>query len=268
MHNYDELVREPDKHRERFVALWRQIAEHYEGYPRALAFELFNEPNGNLTADKWNQLLAETIAVVRRTNPRREIVVGPVGWNSIKELPSLELPERDRHMIVTVHYYNPFHFTHQGASWAGPDSQQWLGTKWTGTPAERRRGPPRFRRRDHLGGAAPAADLAGRVRAYSKADLESRARWTRFVAAEALKRKMGFAYWEFCSGFGVYDPERHRWIEPLKKRCCRRQNRSRDATGGKLVLARDFALRQGFGEPLGAGVGDAGLADVEGLQSA
>ena len=28
---------------------------------------------------------------------------------------------------------------------------------------------------------------------------------------------MGFAYWEFCSGFGIYDPERHRWIEPLKE---------------------------------------------------
>ena len=63
---------EPDKHRRAFVALWRQIAEHYQGYPRALAFELFNEPNGNLTADKWNQLLAETITVVRRTNPHAE----------------------------------------------------------------------------------------------------------------------------------------------------------------------------------------------------
>ena len=85
MHNYDELVQQPDKHRERFVALWRQIAEHYQGYPRALAFELFNEPNANLTADKWNRLLAETIEVVRRTNPTREIVVGPIGWNGIKD---------------------------------------------------------------------------------------------------------------------------------------------------------------------------------------
>jgi endoglucanase len=216
MHNYDELVREPDKNRERFVALWRQIAEHYEGYPRALAFELFNEPNGNLTADKWNELLAETITVVRRTNPRREIVVGPVGWNGIKELPSLELPEKDRYIIVTVHYYNPFHFTHQGASWAGPDSQQWLGTKWTGTPAEQR-----DVRRDFDAAITWAVQhhrpiWLGEFGAYSKADLDSRVRWTRFVTQEALKRKMGFAYWEFCSGFGIYDPQRHRWIEPLK----------------------------------------------------
>ena len=36
---------------------------------RGFAFELFNEPYGNLTADKWNRLQAETIAVVRRSNP-------------------------------------------------------------------------------------------------------------------------------------------------------------------------------------------------------
>lgn len=23
--------------------------------------------------------------------------------------------------------------------------------------------------------------------------------------------------WEFCSGFGVYDPKRNQWIEPLKE---------------------------------------------------
>jgi len=24
-------------------------------------------------------------------------------------------------------------------------------------------------------------------------------------------------YWEFCSSFGVYDPQRGQWVEPLKK---------------------------------------------------
>jgi endoglucanase len=182
-----------------------------------VAFELLNEPNGKLTAEKWNQLLGKAIDIVRRTNPTRQIVVGPVGWNGINDLGSLELPEKDRNLIVTVHYYNPFHFTHQGASWAGPDSQKWLGTKWTGDKAEQ---------------LAVVRDLdtaiawavkhrrpiyLGEFGAYSKADLESRARWTRFVADEAVRHKMGFGYWEFCAGFGVYDPVKNRWIEPLKE---------------------------------------------------
>lgn len=119
MHNYDEIFVEPDQHRGRFLALWRQIAEHYKDFPASLALELLNEPHAKLTAEKWNRLAAEAIVSVRRSNPTRQIVVGPVGWNSINELPKLELPEGDRHLVVTVHYYNPFQFTHQGTRGSG-----------------------------------------------------------------------------------------------------------------------------------------------------
>ncbi len=217
VHHYDALTNNPDKHRERFLALWRQIAEHYADYPPALALELLNEPMGKLTSDKWNRLAADAIAVVRRSNPTRKIVVGPVGWNSIADLASLRLPEADRNLVVTVHYYSPFQFTHQGASWAGPESRKWLGTKWTGTKQEQE-----AIIRDLDTAIAWAVQhrrplYLGEFGAYEKADLESCARWTRFVADEAVKRKMGFGYWEFCSGFGVYDPKRQEWIEPLKK---------------------------------------------------
>ena len=57
----------------------------------------------------------------------------------------------------------------------------------------------------------------GEFGAYSKSDLESRVRWTRFVADEAVKRKMSFAYWEFCAGFGIYDSRKSTWLEPLKE---------------------------------------------------
>jgi endoglucanase len=28
---------------------------------------------------------------------------------------------------------------------------------------------------------------------------------------------MSFAYWEFCSGFGAYDPAQKQWVEPLRE---------------------------------------------------
>src|SRR5487761_1175009 len=86
VHHYDEIMKEPDAHRERFLGLWRQISEHYQDRPPELAFELLNEPIEKLTAEKWNRLLAEVLALIRRTNATREIVVGPVGANSIKDL--------------------------------------------------------------------------------------------------------------------------------------------------------------------------------------
>ncbi len=217
IHHYDEIVQQPDQHRERFLALWKQIAEHYRGYPDTLAFELLNEPHSQLTADRWNAMLADAIAVIRKTNPKRRIVVGPVGWNNLGELAGLTLPEKDRNLVVTFHYYSPFQFTHQGASWVGDESEKWLGTKWTGTPAERNAVTRDLDTALRWAVENKRPIYMGEFGAFSRADLESRARWTKFVADEALKRRIGFAYWEFCAGFGVYDPERRAWVEPLKQ---------------------------------------------------
>jgi endoglucanase len=216
MHYYEELMQQPKDHRERFVAIWRQIAEHYRDYPAEVAFELLNEPMKNLSAGVWNDLLAETLAAVRVTNPTRNVVVGPVAWNSIKELASLELPENDRHLIATVHYYEPFHFTHQGAEWAGSESRGWLGTKWLGTEAEHRAIERDFDTAITWAVQHHRPLYLGEFGVYDRADLASRSRWTGFVAEQAVERKMGFGYWEFCAGFGAYDRERQAWIEPLK----------------------------------------------------
>ncbi len=222
MHHYEEIFTRPDEHRERFLAIWAQIAEQFKDYPSALSFELLNEPHDKLTAAKWNSLLAEAITVIRRTNPTRKIVVGPAGWNAVSELRTLRLPEDDRNLVVTFHYYSPFQFTHQGASWAGRQSQQWLGTKWTGTAMEKA-----AVRRDLDTAIRWAVEhrrpiYLGEFGAYSRADMESRARWTQFVADEAIRRRIGFAYWEFCAGFGLYDADKKQWREPLKKALLRR----------------------------------------------
>jgi aryl-phospho-beta-D-glucosidase BglC (GH1 family) len=217
MHHYEEIFQDPDNQAERFPALWRQIAGHYRDFSAELAFELLNEPHDKLTAEKWNRILSQAVRVIRPTNPKREIVIGPVGWNSIAELPTLKLPEDDRHLIVTVHYYNPFHFTHQGATWAGADAKNWLGTKWTGTKTEQRAVVMDLDKAIAWAVEHRRPIYLGEFGAYERADMESRARWTKFVADEALKRKMGFAYWEFCSGFGVFDPRKNQWIDPLKR---------------------------------------------------
>jgi endoglucanase len=56
----------------------------------------------------------------------------------------------------------------------------------------------------------------GEFGAYQEADLESRARWTRFVSREASRLGFSWAYWEFCSGFGAYDPRKDVWRDALK----------------------------------------------------
>jgi endoglucanase len=65
IHNYDGIMQNPAQHKERFLALWQQIAAHYQKYPDELFFEILNEPNTNLTTELWNQYLKEAIQVVR-----------------------------------------------------------------------------------------------------------------------------------------------------------------------------------------------------------
>ncbi|HEX4141716.1 MAG TPA: cellulase family glycosylhydrolase, partial [Candidatus Methylacidiphilales bacterium] len=81
-HNDDALMKNPDTEGYRFLAIWEQIAVHFKDAPPTILFELLNEPNGKLDAPKWNDWLNRTLTVVRKTNPTRTVVVGPVHWNS------------------------------------------------------------------------------------------------------------------------------------------------------------------------------------------
>lgn len=214
MHHYDEIMQEPDAHRERFLAIWRQLATHYQEQPDNVIFELLNEPNSNLLAAQWNELLADGIAVVRESNPTRILIVGPAGWNNVNQLATLEVPEDDRQLIVTFHQYEPFRFTHQGAEWVD-GSTPWLGTTWEGTEQEKRQITDILDKAAAWGKTHNRPIFMGEFGAYSKADMDSRARWTAFLVSEAEAREFSWAYWEFGSGFGAYDRTRAAWNEPL-----------------------------------------------------
>jgi aryl-phospho-beta-D-glucosidase BglC (GH1 family) len=216
VHHYDELLINLEQHRPRLLALWEQIAARYQDRSPNLAFEIYNEPHLPLTAEQWNPLAAEILAVIRRTNPTRTIVVGPVSWNAISALPSLVLPERDRNIVVTYHYYDPYVFTHQGASFATAEARQTHNRPWQGTKLEQWAVRRSFDAALEWSVQHERPLFMGEFGVYEKADMESRVRWTRFLAEEAAKRKIGYAYWEFCSGFGAFDKQQNRWKEPLK----------------------------------------------------
>jgi endoglucanase len=216
VHHYDEMAVSPADHEQRFLALWQQIAEHYKDYPAALFFEPFNEPNSAMTAPVWNKFLSEALVVVRQSNPERMVVIGGVSWNAYDQLQYLELPAGDGHIIATYHYYNPFQFTHQGAEWV-EGSGPWLGTTWEATEAQKAELSSQF---DVVAAWAKKQGVPvymGEFGAYSTAEMPSRARWTAFAAREAEARGFAWAYWEFCAGFGIYDPLANTWRVPLLK---------------------------------------------------
>jgi endoglucanase len=215
-HHYEEIMWDPASHKDGFIGIWKQVAEHYKDYPSNVLFELLNEPNDQLNAVLWNEYLRDALAVVRESNPTRDVVIGPVNWNAYDWISTLNVPN-DAHFIVTFHYYLPFEFTHQGADWVGEESNKWLGTTWDGTDENKGEITRNFDSVAEWAKQKNIRILLGEFGAYSKADMDSRARWTGFVAREAERHGFAWAYWEFGSGFGAYDPDAKVWRQELLK---------------------------------------------------
>ncbi len=204
MHHQDLLMKDPAAQKERFIAQWRQIAEFFKSAPDSVVFEVLNEPHENLTPELWNDYFPSALNVVRATNPRRCVLIGTANWGGVGSVGKLRIPVDDQ-LILTIHYYNPFHFTHQGASWV-QGSDAWLGTKWLDTQGERKTVENDFAEVIRVAQEKKIPVHIGEFGAYSKADMDSRIRWTRFLARWFEQQGFSWAYWEFNAGFGIYDP--------------------------------------------------------------
>jgi endoglucanase len=189
-------------HRTRMVIMWQQIANRFKNHSDKLLFELYNEPHSKLNGEPWNILAARALGQVRQSNPTRVVVIGPTTWNSASDLVKLKVPN-DANIIVTIHNYEPFNFTHQGAEWIVP--QKPIGvTCCDANQISAITGPLQTAASWSTQFKYPV--FLGEFGAYNKAGDTSRINFNRIMRDEAEKRSMSWAYWEFASGFGVYDP--------------------------------------------------------------
>jgi endoglucanase len=211
IHHYEEMMRRPAAQQERLLALWQQIAERYQDYPDTLIFETLNEPNGMLNTRIWSEVQLDVLDVIRQSNPDRRVVIGAGEWNSLWEVSKLDIPENRENLIFTFHNYQPFEFTHQGAEWVD-GSNAWLGREWP-IDSDERGMETDFRLAGGLQERLGVPFLMGEFGAYSKADLESRVRFTRAMVEQAEANGIGWCYWEFAAGFGIYNPNTRQFNE-------------------------------------------------------
>ena len=214
-HDFNVCSQDVDACRAKLVTFWQQVAPRYSSEPRSVAFELLNEPHDKLNGEVWNGLLADALGVVRQSNPTRIVVVGPTHWNSLADLPMLKLPP-DPNLLVTFHYYEPFHFTHQGATWAGPEVLHLHGITW-GSEADRAAMRADFDKVAAWSAANHRPILLGEFGAYDKSGtpLDLRVAYIKNARKEAESHGFGWAYWQFEGDFVAWDmPDQH-WIEPI-----------------------------------------------------
>jgi endoglucanase len=187
-----------------------------------------------------NPVYAQTIAEIRQTNPERTIFVEPGGWGVIGELKNLVLPP-DKNVIVSVHCYEPFYFTHQGATWTrgltpvtgivfpGPPAQplvpdpkldlkpamlDWIH-KYNTLPAAQNPSSPRaFTAKlkyirawsDYYGRPVHLGEFG----AYTKADEQSRANFYSTFRQAAEQENIGWCIWDWIAGFRYWDNQNNR----------------------------------------------------------
>jgi aryl-phospho-beta-D-glucosidase BglC (GH1 family) len=120
LHDNGEMkLDEPGKDNSNFVKFWQALSQHYKGKSEtSLVFELLNEPIFQHNADAWYKLQAQTVAAIRSIDPKRTIMVASTGWDGIGTLVTMK-PLDEKNLIYSFHCYDPFTFTHQGATWTG-----------------------------------------------------------------------------------------------------------------------------------------------------
>lgn len=218
VHHFDRLTQSPDIYDEMFFAIWRQIAERYKCEPSNVFFELLNEPkdrfNSDPASERLNQLHADVLPIIRLTNPHRSILVGAKWSGYIGGITDLILPEDDRDLIYTGHYYSPLSFTHQGAWWC---CEEFLpGTPW-GTQAEMNSvtgdlNTPTQWAADPLTGEGVRPLHLGEFGALgtqqngeTAAPPESRVAYVEHIVNFCLEYGLSWSHWEWKGNYGVYD---------------------------------------------------------------
>ena len=216
---------------DRLVWLWSEIASRYKNTdPDRVFFEIRNEPH-DLNAREWRDQAEEIIKAIRKIAPDHTLIVGFHDWNSRTAMLESK-PFQDPNIIYTFHYYHPFLFTHQGATWSSeglPESRnipfpatkdtklnvpKTAKGKWTGQLFEtysEDANPERMFR--DLKEAKEWSErhkvpiFLGEFGSYGKyASADSRCRHAEAAYSALGKLQIPNAWWEWDAGFNMLKP--------------------------------------------------------------
>ena len=180
--------------------------------------------------EEWNKVLAKLLPVVRDINKKRVILVPSNKWDSVDNIPDVAIPDNDKNIILTFHFYEPFILTHYRASWTDQkDIVLEHGVKYPGHPVD----PEDVKKLDEhqqkiVGWNVTqnndinwlrarwkrAVDFArekgltlylGEFGCLPSVGQEPRVAWTNDITAMCNEYGIPRAYWEYKSGFGFAD---------------------------------------------------------------
>ena len=192
---------------------WEALARHYAAISGdRIFFEVMNEPHlsarEKVDPSWWQPVQAALVAAIRRGAPTNTIIATGERWGGIDGLAELK-PLADPNVVYSFHWYEPFTFTHQGATWTAPVQAELAGIPYPSSP-------------DAVAG--PAAALAD-PKARAQVLRYGRESWDAARIRAGLARAADWAAANrvalFCGEFGVYRKEapaadRLSWIRDVR----------------------------------------------------
>lgn len=196
--------------------------------PNRVFFEIVNEPVFDKQEADWYTMQEKAVAAIRKNAPEHTIIVTGPNWGGVDGLKKLP-PLSDRNLVYSFHFYDPFTFTHQGATWSGPVPPHLKGVPFPSTPenvadviartdnAEAKKwiedyGNKRWNRERLKGRLAEALTwgrehdvplYCGEFGVFPKnAPPESRKNWFRDFASVLKESGVGYSVWGWDDGFG------------------------------------------------------------------
>lgn len=174
-----------------YLSLWKFLAAHYATRdPERLFFDLMNEPEIT-DAAKWNALQASVVVAIRAIDKQHTIIATGDKYAGIDELLQVT-PLADANVVYTFHFYEPFPFTHQGATWSAPAFAHLHNVPYPGDP--QKLGP--------MIAGATDTDVRNTLAGYASED------WDESVILRRIKqaRKWGDSHHVpvICNEFGAF----------------------------------------------------------------
>lgn len=216
-HHWAGMYANPAGTKACYLDVYRQMTENFKDYSvDSLVIAVLNEPREKLSGLTWENLVAETIDLIRSITPDRTIIVGGGSWNSYSGLVSMNLPDSVDNLIAEFHYYEPMTVTHQGTDFDNDGEDDYPSdVVWNATGAEQLTIKKVFKTVREWSDKNLIPVYLGEFGVYSAADSLTRKLWTEFVRTSATSNGFACAYWEFSSGFGVYDDANDTWASYL-----------------------------------------------------
>ncbi len=207
----DEFKNEPtEENIKKVVTWWSTIAEHYKNTSYLLSFDLLIEATDalNKQPEKLNEIYEKIVTEIRKTNPKRIIMISPRLRSDAAYLSELKIPtQHNGYLMAEWHFYA-----------AGPSKTNDRKLWTTGTEAEKKLITDKIDlalkwQKDNNVPTWVGAWMAGNYNDGDDYSIDEQIVFAKFMVEKLSDAGIAFAV---NSDTKFYDREKNVWIENMK----------------------------------------------------